>query len=328
MYNRRDINNHIRLFYFIIGVTASIQLYIAYNAIGGVDIDVYWMQASYLDYTIPRYYREAVSWELIRFLAKLDRANFLFAFSILILSLAVLRLGIVGGLILYASFLSPFGVMMEFNVLRQCLGTVFLIFFILAILKDRRIAAVTWGALAILSHNSLLLAAGALLFANYYSLFSRNGKRLLLFSVIMLVITLELFGGLNLFLDTRAESYSNILDSSEQQNLIYLGFALIFSLLLYFKTQQRKWRPISVGLAGAVLFTLALCSLFSLASLVYGRMAITVVVICHFLLLYDVFETRRVGLIDLLYLLSIIVANGIIILFHPGALSMIEAYNA
>lgn len=328
MYNRRNLTNYIKLFYIIIGVTASIQMYIAYNAIGGIDIDVYWMQAPHLDYTIPRYYQEPVSWEIIRFLTNSDRNEFLFAFSLVILSIAILRLGLAGGFILYASFLSPFGIMMEFNVLRQCLGTVFLIFFILAILKDKRIAAATWGVLAILSHNALLLIGGFLLFANYYSRFSRNWKIISSFTVIMFALILQMFGGIELILGSRSESYSSVLQSGGQQNLIYLGFALIFSLLLYFKTQQRKWRPISLGLAAATLFTVVVCSLLSLDSWVYGRMAITVIVICHFLLLYDVWETRRVGLTGLLFLFSIIVVNGFIILFHPGALSMIAPFDA
>ncbi|MEQ5789331.1 EpsG family protein [Erythrobacter sp. NFXS35] len=327
MYNRRYINNHIKPFSIIIGFAASMQLYIAYNAIGGVDINVYWLQAPHLDYAIPRYYQEPVSWGLIKFLTNLERSEFLFAFSLAVLSIAILRLGVVGGLILYASFLSPFGVMMEFNVLRQCLATVFLTFFILAILSEKRIAAATWGVLAILSHNSVLLIGGFLLFMNYYSLFSRKWKVISVLAVILLTGILQIYDGIDFILGSRVDSYSSIIRRDGLQDLIYFGFAMAFSLLLFFKTQQRKWRPISVGLAAALLFTVVVCSLLSLDTWVYGRMAMTVVVICHFLLLYDVWETRRVGLMGLLFLFSMIVINGLTILFHPGALSMVQPYG-
>lgn len=327
MHNRRNLANYISLLQIIISVAALLQLYIAYNATGGIDVDVYWTQGSRIDYTIPRYYQEPVSWEIIRFLANVDRAWFPFAFSLVILFISIVRLGIFGGFILYAAFLSPFGIMMEFNVLRQCLGTVFLIFLILAIVKDNRKAAAFWALLSILSHNSLILVCGFVIFMNYYAILGRNWRIMCSVGLIFFVIILEMYGGIDLLVGARVESFSLAVRDDRQESLIYLGFALIFSLILYFGTQQKKWRPISFGLAACALFTVGICTLLSLDSWVYGRIAMTVIVVCHFLLLYDVWETRRIGLLGLLFLVSIIVVNGVIILFHPGAMSMIEPYN-
>lgn len=308
----------------IVVTAAAIQVYIAYNAIGGIDINVYWSQSIGIDYRNPRYYQEPVSWEIIRFLSNLDRIHFVFAFSMVILLISVLRLGFFGGIILYASFLSPFGIMMEFNILRQCLGTVFLIFFVLSIVRDRRISAAVWGVLSILSHNSLILILGFLVFVNYFAIFDRNWKIISSLGLVSLISILQLFGGLELILGNRTEAFtSNVLDDGPQ-NLVYLGFALVFSFFLFFYSQQRKWRPLAIGLAASTLFTVGITALLSLDAWVYGRMAITAIVICHFLLLYDVWETRRVGLMGILFLFGVVLVNGIIILFHPGAMAMIE----
>ena len=323
MHNR----NYIGLVYIFIFAAAAVQFYIAYHAVGGVDINVYWGQSIGIDYRNPRYYQEPVSWEIIRILSYfLDRGAFVFGFSVIVLAISIARLGFLGGVILYAAFLSPFGVMLEFNILRQCLGTLFIIFFILSIVKDRRIVAAIWGVLAILSHNSLILILGFLVFVYYYTVFGRDWKIISSVGLVFGAFLLQLFGGLELILGSRTEAFtSNVIDDG-LQNVVYLVFALILCASLFLVAQQKKWRPIAVGLIAATLFTLIVTLLLGLDEWVYGRMAITAIVICHFLLLYDAWEMRRAGLFGALFLASIIVVNGTIILFHPGAMTMIQGY--
>ena len=55
-------------------------------------------------------------------------------------------------------------------------------------------------------------------------------------------------------------------------------------------------------------------------------MAITAIVICHFLLLYDAWEMRKVRLPGALFLGAMMTANAVIILYHPGAMTMILGY--
>ena len=323
MHNR----NYIGLVYIFVCVAAAVQFYIAFHAIGGVDIDVYCGQSIGIDYKNPRYYQEPVSWEIIRIMSYfLSRAEFVFGFSIIVLIISIIRLGFFGGIMLYAAFLSPFGVMLEFNVLRQCLGTLFIIFFILSIVKDRRVAAAIWGVLTILSHNSLILILGFLVFVHYYTVFGRDWKIISSVGLVSGAFLLQLFGGLELILGSRTESFTSKIIDDGLQNLVYLAFAWALCASLFLVAQQRKWRSIAVGLVAATLFTLIVTLLLGLDEWVYGRMAITAIVICHFLLLYDAWEMRRAGLFGALFLGSLIVVNGTIILFHPGAMMMIQGY--
>lgn len=325
MHNR----NYIALLYLFVAIAAGTQFYIAYLAYGGIDIGVYWGQSAGIDFGNPRYYQEPVSWTIIGNLANfLNRDQFVLGFSIFVLLIGVMRLGFFGGLILYAAFLSPFGILMEFNILRQCIGTIFLIFFILDLVKDFRVRAALWGIVALLSHNSLILIMGFLVFCYYFYFFGRDWKIISTVMLVSVVFVLQLFGGLEIILGSRTESFtSNVVDAG-LQNAVYFAFAMAFCVFLYFFTQQRKWRPVAVALAASLLFTLAVTFLLALDAWVYGRMAITVIVIGHFLLLYDAWEMRKIGLAGSLFLGAVMTANAVIILYHPGAMTMILGYYA
>ncbi len=144
--------------------------------------------------------------------------------------------------------------------------------------------------------------------------------------LVSVALLLQLFGGLELILGSRTEAFtSNVIDDG-LQNVVYLAFSLVLCASLFLIAQQKKWRSIAVGLIAATLFTLIVTLLLGLDEWVYGRMAITAIVICHFLLLYDAWELRRVGLLGALFLAALIVVNGTIILFHPGAMTMIQGY--
>lgn len=314
--------DHVNQLYSFAFAMLFVKMYMAYVAIGGVDIDVYLIEAWRIDYTNPRYYQEPVSWAIIGGLGTaLPYEAFTFGFSITILLLGMLRLGVVGGVLLYIAFLSPFGVMLEFNVLRQCLGAVFLAIFMVELQRRRALAAMAFAGLAALSHNSSILIVAFALFFHF------TGRIGVAWRVIAFASLLLIFSVLSIFtnyspLGGRAESFRpDLADGFE--NVIYVGFALAFCGLLFWGAQQGKWRSMALGMCVAVVFAVVLAVTMSLGSWVYGRMAITTVVICQFLLFYDTFEVGEVSRRGVVFLVSIAVVNGMLLFFHPGAWSMI-----
>jgi len=225
--------------------------------------------------------------------------------------------------VLYASLLSPFGIMMALNVLRQCLGSVFLLFFILSIVNERRKASAFWGMLAILSHNSTLIFVGAISFLWIFNAIKREWKTVSLLALAIIIVSAQLLGGLDIILGSQSNSVDVNVDGDGIQNALYFAFAMIFCGLLHSATQQEKWRPIAIGLAAATIFSLVIAVLLSMDAWVYGRVAITTVFCCHFLLLFDAWEVRRVGAQGALFLCGVVVINGTLTIFHPGAMSMI-----
>jgi len=320
LYNR----NYITIYFLAVVLFALTQFYLAYFSAGGIDIAVYWGESVGIDYRNPRYYQEPVSWEIIRILAtSLSRENFVFGFSLSVLAIGIARLGFFGGLVLYASFLSPFGVMLEFNILRQCLGTIFLIFFTLSLVRDKRWSAGLWGIMAILSHNSTVVMVGFLAFIFYFSRFDRTWKFIASLALVAFIVIMRIVGGLEVLLGSRTESFMSTIVDDGPENLVYLAFSLVFCVLLYIFSKDGKWRPIALALAISTVFTVAVALILSLDSWVYGRMAISCVVVCHFLLAYDFWERRHVRLLDLFFVLGVMTLNGAVLFFHPGAMTMI-----
>ncbi|MGV2497808.1 EpsG family protein [Pelagerythrobacter aerophilus] len=303
---------------------ALLKVYLVFYAVGGVDIDVYWFESPRVDYTHPRYYREPISWFLLGSLADtFGRAEFVLAFSGVIFLISVLRLGIFGGLILYVSFLSPFGIMLELNILRQCLGTIFVIFCILSLTRERIGASAIFAAIAILSHNSSIMLLILVVFAHYFMKLRSEFKGMAFFLLCILVVTLYMIDALDLILGGRAESFRADAIDGGPENVIYVIFAEIMCVLVFFFSEQRKWRPISIALAGGVMLSVGVTILLSLDSWVYGRISISVVVICQFLLLYGPWVIQRLSARNTFLILLIVSVNGIAILFHPGAMGMI-----
>lgn len=318
-------SNYLKPIYGFAVLLALIKLGLAVGAPGGVDINVYWNESVAIDYSNSRYFREPVSWEIVRWLgAALKREDFLIGFTIVILGVSVARLGVLSGLLLYSSFLSPFGVMLEFNILRQGIATLFLAMFMISLANNRRLSIVVLGILALLSHNSAFIVIAFVVLFTYLERMKKETRLFVIGSALAVIAVFQFVGGFEMVLGNQADSFRADAGGAFESN-IYLAVALMFCVFLYFFTQQAKWRPIALGLASASLFGVLIAFVVGLDPWVYGRIAISNVVLCQFLLFFDSFELGRLQGRRAMGLVAIAVTNVALIGLHPGASDMISA---
>ena len=305
-------------------MAAGIYALLALNAWGGVDIEVYWREAYFADFSLPRYFQEPLSWTLIKFIsATVSRELFLPAFVCFILALCILKLGLTGGSILYAALFSPFGVLLQLNVLRQCLATIFLSFMVVSLLNEKSRVALFWGALAVICHNSSVLFVIMVFLTQFYKTMRPGNKFISFIFGLSCIFILQFFGFLETFLGGTEAAFSVDEDLGLVQNFIYVGFAIVSCAAVFFFPGPTRSRPIVVGLLLAVLTALGLSFTFGFDPWVFGRYAISCVVIAHFMFLYGGWHQREISAGRLLSCLLLITMNAVLILFHPGALGML-----
>ncbi|HEY8605378.1 EpsG family protein [Tsuneonella suprasediminis] len=310
----------------IVVLAASISAYLSLRAWGGVDITVYWYEAPFASFSTSRYLYEPISWLWIKMLAtNLDRNTFLAGFVVTIIALCIARLGLIGGLMLYVAFFSPFGTLLELNVLRQCLSTIFIAFFILSLSSRQLWTAGIWGICAILCHNSAALLLVAAVAAQFASTMTTNQRVVAGTLGVLVILFLQLFGLLEGALGGSGSGSYNALEDDGVQNIIYVGFAIAYCALIYFFSDLPRWRPIVLGLASATIVATGLVTVFGFGSWVYGRIAISVVVLCQFLFIYEPWIGKFASPTRVLASTTVVTGSALLILLHPGAQAMLSS---
>jgi hypothetical protein len=318
--------NFVGLAYVSILAVIAVQIVLAWGVYGGIDVHRYWNYSWRLDLGNVFYAKEVVSWLLIQFVGlQFDRSHFVLGICLFILAASVAGVGLGRGMLLFASFFSPFGIVLQFNVLRQGFGTVFMAAACLALVRGRLRWSVVWAALAVLSHNS---AAISLAFVYGIYAFWRSSMQwriVLALASVMLVAAIPQVSMTNELVDSRAGTLAIVMNDG-LENYIYCAFALGLCALLWFTSADSGVRTVSAGLALATVAPVIPALLFSFESWLFGRLAISHVVICTFLLLDTLLPVGRpVSLGRAVAASGLVLASGSLIFFHPGALSMIRS---
>lgn len=318
--------NFVGVAYVSVVMVIAVQIALAWGVYGGIDVHKYWNYSWNLDLGNIFYTKEIVSWLLIQLAGlQFDRSHFVLGICLFLLVASLLVVGLGRGLLLYASFFSPFGIVLQFNVLRQGFGTVFMAAACLALARGRLGWGVVWSVLAVLSHNS---AAISLAFVyGVYAFWRANTQWRIVLALagILLVAAIPQLSMTNELVDTKAGTFSLVM-SDGLENYIYCAFALGLCGALWFTAADAGVRAVSVGLALATLAPVVTALVFSLESWLFGRIAISHVVICTFLLLNNLLPSGQpVSLGRAAAASGLVLAGGLLIFFHPGALSMIAS---
>jgi len=319
-------SNHIGLIYPFVIVAVLIQLWIASIAFGGIDIDRYYFYSFGVDYNLPRYFKEPISWELVRFLSAFaERGEFLLGVAILVLAMSVLFLGWRRGLILYATFLSPFGIMLEFNVLRQCFGTLLMSVAAYHLAGDRQKLAMFFSVAAILCHTSSIFTISVLFSVYYVCRMTAAWRVATILSTACVLAGLQAFGVLAVLADLSTSTAADFvaIDEDGPENMLYAVASLLICMALYFLGKARNLRVVATGLAASTLLAVAICLLLSMGSWVYGRIAVGNMIIGSFLLLQHLILRRQAGLADAALAFGLLTFNGLLIFAHPGTMYMV-----
>lgn len=318
--------NFVGIAYISISVVVIAQIVLAWGVYGGIDIHKYWNYSWNLDPGNIFYAKEIVSWLLIQLAGlQFDRNHFVLGVCLFILLASLLVVGFGRGLLLYASFFSPFGIVLQFNILRQGFGTVFMAAACLALARGRLGWSLVWSVLAVLSHNSTAISL-AFVYGIYAFLRSSIHWRIVLaVAGVLLVAAIPQVSMTNELVDSKAGTLALVMDDG-LENYIYCAFALGLCATLWFTSADAGVRMVSVGLALATVAPVVPALIFSLESWLFGRIAISHVVICTFLLLNNLLPIGLpVGLGRAAAASGLVLAGGLLIFFHPGALSMITS---
>lgn len=318
--------NFVGLAYVSVVVVIAVQIALAWGVYGGIDVHKYWDYSWNLDLGNIFYAKEIVSWLLIQLAGlQFDRSHFVLGICLFLLVASALVVGFGRGLLLYASFFSPFGIVLQFNILRQGFGTVFMAAACLALARGRLRWSAAWSVMAILSHNS---AAISLAFVYGIYAFWRSSTQwriVLALAGILLVAAIPQLSLTNELVDAKAGTLSLVM-SDGLENYIYSAFALGLCGALWFTSADVGVRTVSVGLALATVAPVITALVFSLETWLFGRIAISHVVICTFLLLNSLLPVGRpVSLRQATAASGLVLAGGLLIFFHPGAMSMIAS---
>lgn len=320
-------NNYLILVYPFVVIAVAIQLWIAANAFGGIDVDRYYLFSYAIDYSIPRYFKEPISWELVRFLSIFtDRDSFLLGVAVLVLAMSVLLLGWLRGLILYAAFLSPFGILLELNVLRQCFGTLFMSIAFYHLVGDRQKLAIFFSVAAILCHTSSVFTISMVFLVFYMDRIPLVWRAAIVFGGICAFVGLQTFGLLAVLADlstSTAADFTAVIDDGPE-NMLYAVASLLLCLPLYLLGDTRNLKLASIGLALSSLAAVGICELLSMDAWVYGRISMGNAIIGSFLLLQHLILRKQSSASDAMIAFSLLALNGMLIFVHPGAMSMIQ----
>lgn len=314
-------HHNLKPFLFAVFIAAIIQLYLAYHSLGGIDVGRYWSYAYSADLAEPYYLKEIASWGIIRAASTyFDRVHFLFALAMAMLLIGAVLIGPWRSPVLYASFLSPFGVLLEFNVLRQSIGTLFVAVAFLYLLRGRIIWFAGCSIIAVLSHNSSIIILAAVVAVYLYVNLSPSYRPLMVVSTAVALLFMQLLGILDAIMGEKANSLlANIDDGPE--NIAYAVASLFYCFLLYIMNSSRRF--VAIGLGCSVVAFSTICYMFDLEAWVYGRIALSNIVIATFLLFEAHINEENPKSVQSLACYVVLVANGLLIFAHPGAISMI-----
>lgn len=311
----------IKLFIFFIYLAAAAQLYLAYHSLGGIDVGRYWNYSYSADLTQPYYFKEVVSWGIIKVASTyFGREHFLFAIAIAIFLMGGALIGLQRSIVLYASFLSPFGILLEFNVLRQCLGVVFVATALAYILRGRMVWFVGCSIAAVLSHNSSVIILGFVGAAYIYKNMPSSYRPLVVIISFFTIISMQLLGILDHIIGEKAYSlFTNIEDGPE--NIVYAITSISYSIALYIIDKSKKY--IVIGMCASLMVFMVIYYIFDLESWVYGRMALSNIVVSTFLIFDFHLMNKNPKNIQSVVCYAVLAANCLLIFAHPGAMSMI-----
>ncbi|WP_373089350.1 hypothetical protein [Sneathiella sp.] len=321
MHNR----NFVAIAYISAVLAIAVMFSLSWDSYGGIDVDRYWDYSYVLDLGNTFYVKELVSWVLLQLVGlQFDRPHFVLGVGVYTLVASVLAVGPSRGVLLYASFLSPFGILLQFNVMRQGFATVFIAGACLALARGRIGRSAVCSVLGVLSHNSALIPL-AFVYGTYaLSRLSMPWRMALISATILLIATVTQLGLSEQLLIAKADSLA-LLMADGLENFIYCILALSLCVALWLqKGEGDDLIVVCVGLALAIITLLVSTIAFSIPSWIMGRLAISIVVVCTFLLLNNLLPVgRSISLKAAAATSGIFLFAGALILMHPGALSMI-----
>ncbi len=309
-------------FYIMIASMCCLQVLLAWSALGGPDVETYWRAPFSIYWPMFYYWKEPLAWGLIAEISMLSsRLSFILNISLAILALSIIFLGRTRGFLLYAAFLSPFGIMLSFNVLRQGFATVFLAAALLHISENKPKSAAILSLLAVLFHNFSIVIIIPAAFMFIFLQIPRHYRLLVMGSAFLILMLLGATGSIEALVSERSGLTSE-LRGEWLQHVIYAGFAAVITSALFFYVPFHK--NVSAGmLLGLASFGL-LIPLFGLGYWTFGRIGISVILISTFLcfesFVHRGYNSRLFPM--LVYVLAVI--GPLIIMLHPGAMSMIE----
>ncbi len=300
--------------YWLLVVSISITIVLVLgDARGGVDIDRYWMQSPLISTQSSYYIKEIISWFIIKYTGLFSsRDSFLmilFGAMTLILCLSSFKL--------IPSFLvacvSPFGVLLFSNILRQGIACVFFAVAIEAIISKRYLKGAIFSLLSIFSHNTFIVFVLILIFSVVYHLSSNSLKIFISFFTIVIFI-IFLYTLLIVFPFEREFTYTE--DGIEN----YLnGFIATIVCLIWLKFCAGRERVIVASFLIANLLIYLFSYIFNIPGWVPGRFA-TSLAFFSLIFMYASFKDVRIAL-------SASIAGALAgflgIYIHQGAYSML-----
>ncbi len=325
MRNRTDgavLNSRsLAAFVALIGLATIAELALAYNSLGGIDAPRYWSGAYAINFSEAYYLKEPVSWLLIKLIgSQMTQAIFVFGVSSSILLLSLVSIGKTKGLLLYAAFLTPFGILLSFNIIRQCYGTMFLSIAFMSLSNAQIRKGVLFAILAILSHNfSLILCFG---FAVSY-VFNRSSvswRIFLVFGCATIFIAVANFGLADAVISDRASSLDAGLNN-DLANYTYTVYALLTSSILYYTGS--RYRTVVEGMVLSLFGFIAISFIAGIETWTFGRIAISISIISTFLVFDTATRDGKLEINSLGLAITLVLLGVGLIPFHPGAVSMI-----
>lgn len=303
-------------FRWLISLSVIVLLVVVFQVSGGVDVHVYKESVDrVLEGGAAYYYKEIVSWGIIAFNFKLFEGGAVYALA----SLTLLMWIIVGLFVkgvktnIYISLMlvSPFGVLLSLNVLRQYVAVLFFFVAFISLLDKKSYLAHVMAILTVLSHNSFIVFI-VVLYSLYYL-----GPKLSLIVVILFSFCISLVissGPINSVGDERVKLILHI--------MYVLGIYAFIPIVSY----CCRWIDLEFGVKLFGLSLLSIAILFSFGAEIWqiNRLLIS---LGFFLLLYIThmmfIRPHKYG-IRLLIVLLLIFYNSFSLMHHSGAMAMIN----
>lgn len=213
---------------------------------------------------------------------------------------------------------SPFSVLLVFNVLRQYLAVVFFLLSICSYVEGSKKMCVFLCLISILCHHSISFLMSVLFFSVY---FNKRSMFFLIVLVQVLVFLMDSFLGLNLY-DGGVNESGNVGESTKT----IFSLAYVSSLYFFVRWAMHRFgsdvRSVEVKfIDGLFLFSLAVV-FFPWQGWMVGRFLVYVAFI-YLGYFYLVLVGGVGSKVPLLVILPFLFFNMMLIFFHPGAFDML-----